>query len=84
MSHSFLQPGKRYVVTRQFIDYDSQVHPVGESWTFVRSSFLPYEDGLSLFVSPDGKAEHQIRLQWRDDEQGSIIDHFSNYVALEP
>lgn len=82
MNHHFLEAGRRYRVVRAFTDFDGALHDVGESWIFLRSNFLPYDDGLSLFVSPDGKAEHQIRMQWRDDEQGPVIDHFSDYVTL--
>jgi hypothetical protein len=84
MGYHFLESGRRYGVIRPFVDYDRQTHPVGEQWTFLRSSFLPYDDGLSLFVSVDGKAERQIRLQWRYAEQGPIIDHFAEYVAPLP
>lgn len=69
-----------YVVTQAFVDFDQGLHPVGERWTFIGSSFLPYDDGLSLFVVRDGQ-RCQFRMQWRDDEQGPIIDHLDRYVA---
>ena len=47
-----LAPGARYIVTREFADYDRRTHPVGESWTFVKASFVPYYDGLTLEVRP--------------------------------
>lgn len=72
--------GKKYVVVSQFQDFDKDVHPVGETWTFIGSSFSPYDDGLSLFVSLDDKHEWQIRMQWRPEEQGPIIDAFESYV----
>ena len=85
MSYYFLQPGYRYRVTRPIVDYDGQTHPVGEEWTFLRSSFLPYEDGLSLFVRPDEGPERQIRLQWREEAQGALIDALHSYLeAVRP
>jgi hypothetical protein len=75
--------GERYVVAMSFADFDGDVHPVGESWTFLGAAFLPYEDGQSLFVSLDGKREWHIRLQWRTEEQAKILDHFEKYVQLE-
>ena len=84
MSYYFLQPGSRYRVARPFIDYDGQEHHAGEEWTFLRASFLPYEDGLSLFVESGAGGERQIRLQWRDEAQGPIIDHLSEYLLPVP
>ena len=37
---------------------------------FLGHSFLPYEDGMSFFVSIDGINEWHLRLQWRPEEQG--------------
>ncbi len=78
-----LIPNQKYIVTKEFTDYDHILHPVGETWTFVRTSFLPYEDGLSLFVIPENSSvEISYRLQWRIDQQAEIIDHFEDYVRL--
>lgn len=79
-----LLPEQRYRVVRAFTDHDRIVHPVGESWTFLRSTFLPYEDGLSLFVARDGGAEMQIRLQQRAEAEGAIIDALDRYVEPAP
>ena len=76
---SQLVPGQIYRVIRSFPDYDGIVHPVGETWRFLEKNFLPYEDGLTLFVEANGK-RHSLRLQWRDEAQGPIIDEFSDYV----
>ncbi len=74
-----LEPGKTYRVIASFKDYDGIIHPIGESWRFVKKDFLPYEDGLSLFVEKDEKTI-QLRLQWRPETQGQIIDKFFEYV----
>jgi hypothetical protein len=81
MSFQHLSTGQQYIVVKAFADYDHAVHPVGETWRFLRHSFLPYEDGLSLFVSRDGQSERHIRLQWRQDAQGEIIDHLETYLV---
>jgi hypothetical protein len=83
-SHQFLEPGRRYRVIKQFIDYDKVVHPAGEEWIFLGHSFLPYEDGMSFFVSLDGVQEWHIRLQWRPDEQAEILDNLASYLAEDP
>jgi hypothetical protein len=72
-------PGQTYRVIKAFTDYDGTVHPAGESWRFVKKSFLPYEDGLSLFVERNEQGV-LIRLQWRAESQGEVIDNFSDFV----
>ena len=71
--------GRTYRVIAAFEDYDGIVHPIGECWRFLEKSFLPYDDGLSLFVEREGR-KVQLRLQWRAETQGHIIDGFSDLV----
>ncbi len=68
-----------YVVVRSFVDFDSGQHLEGERWTFIGSSFLPYDDGLSLFVVIGGARRH-IRMQWREEEQGPVIDRLEEFL----
>ena len=75
-----LNPGQTYFVVEGFQDYDGMIHPVGEQWRFVEKNFLPYEDGLSLFVEKNQQTV-LFRLQWREESQGQIIDNFSDFVA---
>lgn len=77
-----LQPGRSYEVRERFVDYDGVEHPVGESWLFLGSNFLPYDDGLSLFVSLDGRDEWHIRLQDRPTEQASVVRRLADHVVL--
>src|SRR5581483_7784594 len=65
-----LRPQTMYRVVVAFADYDKGVHEVGEHWKFLRKSFLPYEDGLSLFVERGSGQETQIRLQCRPERAG--------------
>jgi hypothetical protein len=78
----FPSPGVRYRVIRAFADHDGDLHPVGEEWTFLGSAFLPYEDGLSWFVTLDQEEEWHIRMQWREEAEGPVIDALDQY--LEP
>jgi len=71
-----LQPGREYVVLESFVDFDRIEHPVGERWVFEGHAFLPYDDGLTLMVT-----DRWIRLQWRDDAQGPIIDALDRYIG---
>ena len=77
----FLETGRRYRVCGAFTDFDGDVHVPGEEWTFLGTSFLPYDDGLSLFVSLDGSREWQIRMQWRPETQGVVLDGLASYLV---
>lgn len=76
-----LIPGQRYRVVKPFTDYDRQVHPVGETWVFEKTNFLPYDDGLTLHVVQDGE-QVVYRLQWRVEEQAAVIEGFGEYVEV--
>ena len=76
-----LHPGIRYHVIRPFFDHDCIGHPAGETWRFAGSNFLPYEDGLSLFVIRDDERIQHIRLQWRTEAQGDVIDALDRHIA---
>lgn len=75
-----LVQGRIYIVINAFTDYDGISHPPGERWRFMEKNFLPYEDGLTLHIEKNGRAE-TIRLQWREESQGQVIDDFSEYVS---
>jgi hypothetical protein len=75
-----LKAGSVYQVVKDFRDYDKEPHTAGETWIFIGSNFVPYDDGLSLFASIDG-VDQQIRLQWRPEEQAEIIDNLEAYLV---
>ena len=72
--------GRRYEVVRAFTDFDGDEHPPGERWTFLGHNFVPYEDGLCLFVTLDGEREWNMRMCWRGEDQAGVIDAFADYV----
>lgn len=74
-----MTPGKAYRVIAEFKDYDGRIHPIGETWSYTSHDFLPYDDGLTLHTMDHGK-KSTIRMQWRDEAQGRIIDKFSDFV----
>ncbi len=79
-SFKHLIPGRHYEVRADFNDFDGAQHRSGERWTYLGHAFLPHDDGLSLFISLDGQSEWHIRLQWRPDEQGPVIDRLNDYI----
>ena len=69
--------GRRYAVIAPFIDYDGRTRQLGETFTYLGHNFLPYEDGLTLNIDPGGS----IRLQWRSEAQGEVIDALERYIG---
>jgi hypothetical protein len=82
--YKHLLAGRSYKVIMEFADYDRFVHKAGEAWTFLGYSYLPYDNGLSLFVSLDGIHEWHLPLQCGADEQGPIVDRLETYIELVP
>jgi hypothetical protein len=75
-----LKIGSRYRVVKAFTDFDRGEHHVGETWRFEGHSFLPYDDGLSLFVTPDNAGLRHVRMRWTPEDQGEIIDALEAYI----
>ncbi len=74
-----LTPGQKYTVIKPFTDFDQTIHPIGESWIFSTTNFLPYEDGLTLHVIQEG-LDVVYRLKWTNEDQGPIIDNFPDFI----
>lgn len=70
--------GQDYLVIIPFVDYGI-VHGVGEIWTYQRTNFLPYDDGLTHRVLINDQAT-VYRLPWRKEAQTEIIENFREYV----
>lgn len=79
--YQLLRARRRYRVVRAFTDYDGDVHPAGEQWTFMGTAFLPHADGLSMFVSPDDVHEWHIRM---GPEQRRVRNEIGTYVQRIP
>lgn len=84
VEYKHLLSGRLYKVIKEFADYDRFVHKAGETWTFLGYSYLPHDNGLSLFVSLDGINEWHLPMQCGEDEQGPIVDRLETYVELVP
>ena len=76
-----LIPGQKYTVKKEFSDYDKIIHPAGETWVYMGTSFLPYEDGLTLHLTKNSVPVF-YRLEWRKEEQATIIDNFTDFVKV--
>ncbi len=74
-----LEKGKKYAVIKPFIDFDKIQHTVGEIWLYDRKEFLPYSDGLTIYVFVKGKI---VSFRFQDDEnqQKEILNNFQDYM----
>lgn len=78
--YSHLKSGDRYVIAKSFRDYDNYPYEEGNTLEFIGSSFVPYEDGLSLFFIYKDR-EKQIRLQVRPEAQQEIVQNLQEYLV---
>lgn len=76
-----LTSGQKYRVVKPFVDFDKQMHPIGETWTFVETNYVPYDDGLTLHVIKDNTPD-VYRLRWVKEDQADIIENFAQFVEL--
>lgn len=74
-----LKNGETYQVIKEFADFDGKVHAAGETWVFEKTTYLPYNSGLSLFVVKNGRSVMH-RFQDEPEKQQEILDNFMSYV----
>ncbi len=76
-----LSRGTRYRVIKEFIDFDGDVHPIGEEWAFVASIFSPYDELLLIGVRLPSGEEWKILLSATAEAQHAVIENILRYVA---
>jgi hypothetical protein len=77
-TYHHLTAGTCYTVVQQFIDFDGDLHPQGETWVFQGYAVAPRDDGLSLFVSLNPEDEWHIRLSL--DDPPNIASQIETFV----
>lgn len=78
--YGHLEAGASYRIAKSFWDYDDKFYDEGRVIKFYGSSFVPYDDGLSLFCQLNNQ-EIQIRLQVRSEEQEEIAHNLELYLV---
>jgi hypothetical protein len=81
-SRTFPQMGMRYRVIREFKDDDAELHPVGEEWTFLGCSYIPYHSGAGFVVSFDDRQECLITFLDMPEGQGEVLANLEQYLEL--
>lgn len=77
-----LIPGRRYEVILPFVDFDGDLHEPPQQWVFLGHNFVPYDDGLMLWVIWGDGSRGVMRFCWDENHQGHILDAFERYVSL--
>lgn len=77
--YAHLKCGHRYKVVKPFVDFDDEVHPVGEIWNYLGYSYLPYNSGLTIFAVIKEKLV-AIRLCDDPDFQQHIVSELDNHL----
>lgn len=72
--------GKHYRVVKIFVDADGDVHPVGEKWEFISSSFSKFDDDIQIGVRFLDGMDWNIPLIWKSGMQAEIIEHILDYL----
>jgi hypothetical protein len=71
----------RYRVVLEFRDEDGRMQEPAEEWIYRGYDFLPYDEGLTLFVTWADGGDGVIRMQWHRYAQGQVLDVFERYVT---
>jgi len=71
-------PNEKYKIIKEFNDYDGDTVKFGDEWEYITYSFLPYDSGLTLFFSKNGRDEWQIRLRDHKNDQTKIINNLNH------
>jgi len=79
-SYDFLSAGNWYRVKKPFTDAEADSHPVGETWRFVGTAYMHYDDVRCFCVSLDGDSEWVFHLQGDPDAQGPILRDLDQYI----
>ena len=72
--------GRTYCVTKAFRDSDGDDHPVGETWTYLGSTFFYYDDLLNVHVRLASGEEWSIPLIWDPGHDQRTIERLRDYV----
>ena len=75
-----LIPGKKYLVTKSFIDAAKSVHREGEVWTYL--GFCPngFSESTYIYISTDKNAETGFGIDWNSSKNNLGLENVRNYV----
>ncbi|MBM4041404.1 MAG: DUF3601 domain-containing protein [Planctomycetes bacterium] len=79
-SYDLLSAGNWYRVRREFTDAEGDRHPVGETWRFVGTAYMHYDDVRCFCVSLDGEGEWWFHLMGDPAAQGAVLRDLDQFI----
>jgi len=80
----YLVPGKRYRVTKAFLDTGKTVHRPGETWTYLGYSIHGFADATAIYTRSSNGVEAGFGIDW-NNETDNVLEHLRDYVEpVEP
>lgn len=73
--------GKKYRVTKDFVDLDGDIHRAGEEWLFVAGLFSKFDDEITICIHQEGNEDWKIPLSLDSKKQGLVIENIQDYVS---
>ena len=75
----FLFPGKKYRVTKTFLDARKSVHRVGESWSFL--GYLPsgFGEATLIYAKTDDSTPCNFAIDWNSTESNLGLENIREY-----
>jgi hypothetical protein len=71
--YGHLKVGRAYRLARDLVDVQGTTRPAGDVWVYLGSSFVPYHDGLTLYVFRE-RAIEGILLEGEAQRQVSALE----------
>jgi hypothetical protein len=79
LAFGFFEADRAYRVKRAFVDLDGREHAIGETWTYIGHTFVPYHDGLTLDVRLPSGERASLRFQLTPEAQGPLFDRLADH-----
>ena len=75
----FLFPGKKYLVTKTFLDARKSVHRVGESWVFLGYHPSGFGEATIIYASADDSSPCNFAIDWNSTENNLGLENVREY-----
>ncbi len=80
--YQHLIKGKKYIISKQFQDYDYKIHNIDTVIEFLGYNFFPYDAGLTLLFNREA-SKYVIRLRLdQEDSQNEINENLEQYIVI--
>ena len=77
---NYLVPGKKYRVTKPFLDARKSVHLIGESWTFL--GYLPsgFGEATLIYATANDSSPCNFAMDWNNSENNLSLENIRSFI----